>query len=92
MTNSIKAIWCDDVEVPSIEKSHRVAYKFISGGDYQTGYEWTEVSSFVATGDQADFTRAVESCLVQADDHCHVFIEGFDYDEANKTWEVCLGS
>ena len=92
MTNSIKAIWCDDVEVPSIEKGKRVAYKFISGGEYATGFERSEVSSFVTTGDQADFTRAVESCLQQADDHHHVFIEGFDYDEANKTWEVCLGS
>jgi len=92
MANSIKAIWCDNVAVPSIEEGKRVAYKFISGGRYVTGFEWSEVSSFVVTGDQADFTRAVESCLVQADDHHHVFIEGFDFNETNKTWEVCLGS
>ena len=92
MTNSIKAIWCGDVEVPSIEKARVVQYTFISGGNCQDGYQWSMVSSFLATGDKADFTRAVESCLRQADDHCHVFIEGFDYDEANKAWEVCLGS
>ena len=47
MTNSIKAIWCGDVEVPNIEKSRYVQYTFISGGNSQDGWQWSMVSSFV---------------------------------------------
>ena len=88
MANSI---WCDDVEVPAIEKSNRVSYKFISGKN-ENGYEWSMVTSFLSTGTQEDVQRAVDSLLAQSDDEHHVFIEGFDYDTEHGTWDVCLGS
>lgn len=86
-----KSIWCEGVEVPSVEKANRVSFTFISGGDYPN-YQWSQVTSFLSTGDQADFQRAVESCMSQAGDEHHVFIEGFDFNAEDNTWEVCLGS
>lgn len=86
-----KTIWCEGVEVPNVENGNRVSYKYISGGDFPN-YEWSMVTSFLSNGDQADFQRAVESCLTQAQDNHHVYIEGFNFNEEMKTWEVVLGS
>lgn len=87
----IKSIWCEDVTIPAEMKAgSRLTYTYISGGNYPD-YKWSEVSSFIAVAEQSDIERAVESLLTQADDHDHVFIEGFDRKD-DGSFEVVLGS
>lgn len=87
----VKSIWCEDVTIPAEMKAgSRLTYTYISGGSYPD-YNFSEVSSFIAVAEQSDIERAVESLLTQADDHHHVFIEGFDRKE-DGSFEVVLGS
>lgn len=90
--SNIQAIWCDDVAVPSIGENmpKRVSYRFISKWNNINDYEKRCVTSPLATGTKEDFKRAVESCLNQANDHHHVFIEGFEI--VDGCWDVVLGS
>ncbi len=86
------AIWCNGVKVPSIKKANRVSYVFIVGGNFQTGFVYKKVTAPVLAGGKANFKKAVERCLEQADECDHVFIERFHYNETDKTWQVFLGS
>jgi len=90
--NMIKSIWCEDVVVPAEMKANsRITYSFINAKDAEGNYTWAQVSSFVAVPNQEDVQRAVDSLLNQADDHHHIFIEGFDRNE-DGSFEVVLGS
>ena len=85
----IKSIMCDNVTLPPA--GSRITYTYISGGDYPN-YERSQVSSFLADGSVEDVIRACDSLRTQADDDHHVFIEGFQFDFEDNSYEVILGS
>lgn len=85
----IDSILCDDVIVP--DAGSRITYTYISGGDFENGYEYSQVSSFLGDGSKADVIRCVNTLRTLANDDHHVFIEAFAPQE-DRSYAVILGS